>query len=114
MRDLYGCNICGDPNAVYRLGKLQSLCATCNHITPAKIDKVSFDKLYWDEGWEQIPAITRKEFYEDYLTSEMDVADYKATTTFRVCDGCFREHQSRRKMNVCDACYTDAMDPILP
>lgn len=78
------CKICGDENRVeYRPRSGMFLCPYCHKETPAKATRDEFDHLYWGDDIETVPQSTRKEFYEDYRTSNYGpVAEYiKATTS---------------------------------
>ena len=75
------CKICGDPNATYQSIKRQVLCSACSRSTPPKMARSLFDRLYWGNEVESVPQSTRREFYEDYLTSNYNFRDYQQTTT---------------------------------
>lgn len=75
------CRICGDDNAQYYSSRRMALCPSCLSETPAKLSRSQFDLAYWGEGYEAIvPASTRREFYEDYLTSMFTLDQYIAET----------------------------------
>jgi hypothetical protein len=74
------CRICGDEaNVRYYPRKRQALCRHCAKDTPAKVDRATFDKLYW--GKDDVPESTKREFYADYLASTCgSVASYVDAT----------------------------------
>lgn len=75
------CRICGDENgAEYRPAKLQTLCGSCNRITPPKVPRSSFERRYW-QGSDMPPDAIRREFYEDYLRSGHTLRGYCEATT---------------------------------
>lgn len=78
------CRICGDEREVaYRPAKRQTLCASCNRETPAKVGREYFDAHYWvsDDPSEGKPnEMIRREFYADYLASNMTFEEYVEST----------------------------------
>lgn len=69
------CRICGNPGA-WRDEQRQSLCEPCLKDTPPKVSRGAFDKLYWGQGVETVPENIKREFYQDFLASTMDVEGY--------------------------------------
>lgn len=77
-----GCNVCGNPKSEYRFNKHQSLCDACNRETPKKLGFSQFVLAYFgQDALETVPASTRKEFYDDYKTSTLNIEDYISQTT---------------------------------
>lgn len=73
------CQVCGDPNSKYYGTKRQSLCPACSKRTPAKVSRTVFDKRYWvsDDPNEEPPnEAIKHDFYEDYLRSDLTLAQY--------------------------------------
>jgi uncharacterized Zn finger protein (UPF0148 family) len=77
------CRICGDETATaYRPRSGLILCPSCHEDTPAKVDRETFDRDYWDGQAETVPPAIRREFWEDYRASRYSsVADYLSATT---------------------------------
>ena len=77
------CKICGDENtATYRPSKRQTLCSGCNAGTPAKLSRPEFERRYWRAGdVSTVPECTRREFYSDYLCSNLSYAAYESSTS---------------------------------
>lgn len=80
------CQVCGDTyDIAYYPRKRQSLCATCAADTPNKISRAAFDRAYWsDEAAGDPPEAIRREFYEDYLRSNLGFRAYVNHTTAQV------------------------------
>lgn len=75
------CRICGDENGVtWRPTKRNYLCESCNADTPRKVSRERFDAAYWSAD-DDTPESTRREFYDDYRTSNLTLADYIVRTT---------------------------------
>ncbi len=71
------CRVCGSEHqAKFRPGKLQTLCEYCNADTPRKVGRSSFESRFWGADVQTVPAMTRRDFYEDYLRSECTLAQY--------------------------------------
>lgn len=72
------CNVCGCENgAVFRRNKgSQFLCDYCNWETPRKVNKDSFCKAFFNTESEKMNAGILKEFYDDYRTSTLNLAEY--------------------------------------
>lgn len=79
------CKICGsEENVKVHWNKgFQALCNLCSEETPEKIGKSEFDQKYWGEDYQDVPASTRKEFYDDYRTSTHTFEEYVIATTER-------------------------------
>ncbi len=81
------CRICGDENNTkYYATKRQTLCRSCSKHTPAKVSRVVFDSEYWwnaeAQQLEHAPESTKREFYQDYLSSgHASVKSYAEATT---------------------------------
>ena len=75
------CKICGDPITRWRPENRQTLCNSCAADTPRKIGRSEFDRKYWGPDFEEVHPETRREFYEDYLTSSQNFRDYQESTT---------------------------------
>ena len=70
------CRICGDESgAEYRPSARQTLCTLCADDTPVKVGRSAFEAAY------KTPAAIRREFYDDYLTSNYTLAEYIKHTT---------------------------------
>lgn len=82
------CRICGDEaGAEYRPKARQTLCPSCAADTPAKVGRVEFDAAYWVDvdgkpAADEQPAAIRREFYEDYLASNLNLEQYIKRTTY--------------------------------
>jgi hypothetical protein len=103
---MIGCNVCGDYEAWYRYDKFQILCVACCKETPIKVARRTFDPLYWGEKWGDIPTITRKAFYSDYLTSRTPtVEQYRTETTQRECRSCGTPYYGVEE--ICNECIAE-------
>lgn len=78
------CRVCGSDKAKYSILRLQYICDKCKKTTPKKVGRESFDRYYWDGKQDQVPASTRRDFYEDYLTSDCTLEAYKKATTTNI------------------------------
>lgn len=74
------CQICGCPDAERKPDKLLRLCKGCDASTPDKVPQPVFDMLYWAGHSPKPKERIRKEFYEDYLTSDLDFGGYLEAT----------------------------------
>lgn len=77
------CVVCGEWRGVdWRASQRQALCEACVANTPAKVSRSEFEKIYWSGHADTVPAGIRREFYSDYLSSDLTLTQYvKATTT---------------------------------
>ena len=74
------CWICGDEHtARFRPRLRRTVCDGCAHGMKPKVSRERFDEVYWgpESG---IPESTRREFYEDYLSSTGTLDEYMAAT----------------------------------
>lgn len=74
------CQICGCPDADRKPDKLLRLCRGCDASTPDKIEQPVFDALFWAGHDPKPKERIRREFYEDYLTSDLDFHGYLVAT----------------------------------
>lgn len=76
------CRICGtENNTKFYPSKRQTLCSCCAEDTPRKAGRESFDRQYWGAKFEDVPNGIRREFYSDYLASNLTLSQYKESTT---------------------------------
>lgn len=83
------CKSCGtESNVAFKSSKGMFLCTECSSEIPRKVSREEFERLYWNEGVDQVPHAFRREFWEDYQQSRYSkVADYIAATRTEVyCD----------------------------
>lgn len=73
------CQICGKEGSTRRPAKILRLCDDCDRSTPEKLPREVFDALYW-AGDAGVKERVRKEFYQDYLTSDLDFGRYLERT----------------------------------
>lgn len=80
------CQICGDThNVALYPRKRQTLCESCAADTPNKISRAVFDRAYWsDGGADGPPEAILRDFYEDYLRSNLGFRAYVNRTTAQV------------------------------
>ena len=84
------CRICGaegyEENGVKWFPfKHNTLCASCADDTPNKVSREEFDATYWlgEDGQidQTIMHSTKREFYDDYKSSNLTLEQYIARTT---------------------------------
>ena len=83
------CRICGDEEQTkYYPAKHNTLCPSCAEDTPDKVGRTAFEAAYWlgEDGQPDttVPASTKREFWEDYRASNLDLAQYIEETQERV------------------------------
>lgn len=76
------CQICGyDVNVEYRKRSGFFLCKGCHHDTPRKVDRETFERIYWEGHADTVPQGIRDEFWSDYRMSRYGaVKDYQDRT----------------------------------
>ena len=75
------CRICGHTEGIkYYTAKRQALCNYCATGTPQKVSRASFDNYYWEKPHE-VPEGVKRDFYDDYITSQCNLKQYKEQTT---------------------------------
>jgi len=52
------------------------LCIMCEMDAPPRLNRAEFDIAFWGGAREKVPADIRRESYEDYLSSGLQVRDY--------------------------------------
>lgn len=74
------CRICGDEGASYDVNYHQTICEDCKKSSSVKVGRTEFDAIYWGSD-SDVPMSTRREFYDDYLSSTSDLESYIKETT---------------------------------
>lgn len=70
------CRICG-ASAEYRPRLMfAALCDDCDRTTPDKLNRTEFERIYWNGLAETVVLSIRREFYDDYFSSNLTLEEY--------------------------------------
>ena len=75
------CRVCGDDNATFRVRARSFMCQSCAPSTPRKVGRRTFAIAYWGSAHPPVHPRTQAEFYDDYLTSDLNLVEYVKATT---------------------------------
>ena len=71
------CTICASTVKVaHRKHCMMTLCEICSEDTPKKLTREQFDRIYWGARVSEVATNVKREFYDDYKKSTLNVFDY--------------------------------------
>jgi hypothetical protein len=73
------CRICGsgkERGAAWIPERRQNLCISCEMVAPPVTTREKFESVFWARLQPDIPEDTRREIYEDFLSSGLSIKQY--------------------------------------